>query len=48
MEKTLEEVLINDISNPEKTRFEWVMTTHHTNSDSPAVVPQVQEEVTRA
>ena len=39
-------LVLNDISNPEITRFELVMTTHYTNSDSPAVVPQVQEEVT--
>ena len=41
-------LVLNDISNPEITRFEWVMTTHYTNSDSPSVVPQVQEEVTHA
>ena len=41
-------LVLNDISNPEITRFELVMTTHYTNSDSPAVVPQVQEEVTHA
>ena len=40
--------VLNDISNPEITRFELVITTHYTNSDSPTVVPQVQEEVTHA
>ena len=39
-------LVLNDISNPEITRFELVMTTHYTNSDSPPVVPQVQDEVT--
>ena len=41
-------LVLNDISNPEITRFDLVMITHYTNSDSPAVVPQVQEEVTHA
>ena len=39
-------LVLNDISNPEITRFDLVMTTHYTNSDSPTVGPQVQEEDT--
>ena len=49
VEETLEQVdinfVLNDISNPKITRFVWVMTSYYTNSDSPPVVPQVQEEV---
>ena len=32
------------VSNTEKPKLKWVMTTHYTNSDSLAVVPHIQEK----
>ena len=32
------------VSNTGNPKLKWVMTTHYTNSDSPTVVPNVQEK----